>query len=109
MQSEYAWRRVPLYLSAMTWNSKLDDEVHIVTKAKGRWAARLARGRDVADGCRREIDSGWRGYVGGRIGRIEELKIEGRTVPLHFRGARPFVSLNIERLMGVPFARASGM
>jgi len=37
------------------------------------------------------------------------IKIEGRTVSLHFRGARPFVSLNIERLMGVPFARASGM
>lgn len=32
-----------------------------------------------------------------------------RTVPAHLRGARPLVSLKMERLIGVPFARASGM
>jgi hypothetical protein len=38
-----------------------------------------------------------------------KFKKKQRTVPLHLRGARPFVSLKIERLMGVPLARASGM
>ena len=37
------------------------------------------------------------------------MEIQARTVPLHFRGAWPFISLKTDRLMGVLFARAPGM
>ena len=60
--------------------------------------------RDV-DGDENEGGVGMK-WVEGLDRRME---IQTRTVPLHFRGARPFVSLKIERLMGVPLARASGI